>query len=164
MRPEDFKDRPTVNPTTKRIYRYGQMLFGVITGMATIAAGVYAFLNSFAMDWELKESIHKNNLDIIDVGEKLPHDARFKKLENDIDKLQLAASILQKQTAKLETTSADSLEILAGYLAADSERNPKLRFSRGETARQNFRYFLSKGEPPMAAFRMAMRPPGTPLR
>lgn len=164
MRPEDFHSRPTVNPTTKRIYAYGQMLFGALAGAAAIMAAIYAFLNDFATDTEVQIHIDQNNLDIVEQGNPLPHDKRFSALELETTTLRKNITELQTQVGRSETVNIDTLEILAGYLAADSERNPNYRFQRAAKAREDFRYYIRKGETPMEAFRLAMRPPGTPLR
>lgn len=164
MRPEDFHNRPTVDPTTKRIYAYGQMLFGAVTAAATIIASVYAFLGNYVTEAELSEALDKNNLDIVTAGKTLPHDTRFRKLEIDLNACRENDVKIQLSLGQLKDTDVETLELLAGYLAADSEPRATLRAMRREEAVKNFRFFLHRGETPIDAFRLAMRPPGSYLR
>jgi len=164
MRPEDFTGKPTVNPNTKRIYAYGQMLFGALTATATVIASVYAFLGNYTTGAELTEAIDKNNIDLVPAGKALPHDARFKRLEDDLASFRERATTLERQRAELLKTDTETLEILAGYLAADSEPHAQLRAFRARETRETFKYYIEKGETPIGALRLAMRPPGTRLR
>jgi len=164
MRPEDFTGRPTVNPNTKRIYAYGQMLFGALTATATVIASVYAFLGNYTTEAELTEALDKNNIDLVSAGKALPHDARFKRLEEDLASLRERTTALDRQRNASLETDIEMLEILVGYLAADSEPRAAMRAMRARETRDTFKYFIEKGETPMGAFRLAMRPPRTPMR
>lgn len=151
MRPEDFHDRPTVNPTTKRLYAYGQMLFGAVTAAATVIASVYAFLGNYTTDSELKQKIENNNLDQVELGKPLPHDIRFIKLETEVKSLRANIDNHTVLLGKRTDIDTFTLEVLAGCVASEKSITAKPAVTCG-----NYHYYLSVGEEPLNAFRMAL--------
>jgi hypothetical protein len=158
MRPEDFHDRPTVNPTTKRLYAYGQMLFGAVTAAATIIAAVYAFLGNYTTDAELRRAFDANNLDMVEAGKTLPHNMRFVRVEDEIKSLRANIDNHNNLLAKLSETDLFTLEVLAGCIATE-----KPLYAHPAVTCNNYHYFLSIGQLPLNAFRLALTTPSKPV-
>lgn len=154
----DEERSPTVNPAAKKVYSYGKMIFGALAGLCVFVGSVYAFLDNYVT----KEDLRFNNIDRVSKGEPLPHDKRFIKLEDELKAMRESYSKDRELVLILKTTSEETLELLAGRIAADSEPRKTLRAMRASAARESFRYHIGKGETPIDALRMALRtrPPG----
>ncbi len=152
MRPEDFNSgRPTVNPTTRRLYAYGQMLFGGLVGTATVVGAVYAFLGKYVTDEDLHRAFRDNNSDLVEKGQELPHNVRFLKIEAEEKSLRDNINDHAVLLGKLSATDTLTLEVLAGCIASEKSVTTHPAITCG-----NYHYYLSSGETPIEAFRHAL--------
>lgn len=151
------KDRQTVNPTLKRVYSYGQMAFGAITGICVTVGSVYAFLSKYPTEPQVQKLIHAHSVDVVATGEPLPHNNRFKKVERQLKALREAQASDQEIVVALKSTSLETMKVLVRRIVADLEARPSRRMEKGAIAEDIFEHWIEKGNPPIEALRKAVR-------
>jgi len=149
--------RPTVNPLIRKLFAYGQMLFGAAAGVCIAVGAVWTFLSHYATDIEVEAKIKKHSVDLVEKGEPLPHDARFSNLEAQVTKLLITQARDEELISALKATSTDTLKILVRRIVVDTEPKAALRMHKGAVAEDIFEYWVEKGEKPIDALRKAVR-------